>query len=248
MKESITHNDIDIDTVVLGRLIYRLPVSALLSPSSINMLLRILRKPFGAIISIAKMAPRMWRSKVLARASPNAKVVKPSQRSIAFGSFLGSYCLEHHQYLSCGYCDKRFFTPIEAVDHGRQHYYACTLCRIQAHFPTLELLEEHCSSTEHVRKSARARANPSPLRISPYSAQDKIARGTKVKRGEILPDGVKRQVGLTEEQQSMVQGVKAALVGKALDVLSEQELCEIASKVGSQSACSKRMSLIRRIG
>lgn len=226
------------------------------------MLLQLLRDSFGTIVSIAKMAPRMWRSNAPAPASPNAGVVKASQQSASLINFFGSYCGEQRRYLYCGYCDKHFSTPAEAVDHARQHYYLCSVCGIEAHFPTLGLLEEHCGNAEHVRKSARASAKlpQTPpnvegllnrfrtLRIGPFRAHDKIARGTKDKRSKILPDGVKQQGGLTKEQQKTVRGVKAALVGQAFDVLSEQELCQIASKVRSQRACPKRSRFIRRIG
>lgn len=258
----MTQNDIVINTVVLGQLIHKLPVSAFPSPSSIDMLFQLLRKAFGAIISIAKTAPRIWRSKVPAQARTNAGVIKASQRSTAFGSLLGSHCGEQRRYLYCGYCDQHFSTLAEAVDHARQHYFSCSLCGIEAHFPTLRLLEEHCRSTEHIRKSGRASVKfpqtPSnvgslsdhhqTLRVSPFSAHDKIARERKGKRSSFLPDGVKRRGGLTEEQQKTIRGIKATLVGQALDALSEQELCQIAWTVRSQSACPKRSRFIRRIG
>lgn len=155
-----------------------------------------------------------------------------------------------------------FSTPAEAVDHARQHYYSCSLCGIEVQFPTLELLEEHYRTTKHVRKSARASAklpqtppnveslsdHYQTLLISPFSVHDTITKGTKEKRSKILSDGMKQQGGLTEEQQKTVGGVKAALEGQALDVLSEQDLCQMASNVQSQRARPKRLSLIRRIG
>ena len=211
------------------------------------MLLRLLQKAFGVIISTSKMTLRKWRANIPVQASSNVGEVKASQQRTSYGSFLDPYCKEQNRYMYCGYCEKGFFTPAEGVDHARQHNYYCSLCGIEAHFYTLGLLVEHYGSAEHVRKSTRANAGLSPtpvnvenhldryktLRISPCSARHQVVEKANETRIDILPDRLKRQGGLTKEQQKIARDLRAALVGQVLDILSEQDLYRILSTVQS---------------
>lgn len=61
------------------------------------------------------------------------------------------------------------------------------------------------------------------LGISPDSSQEQIIKAAKEVRIKTHPDRLKRQGGLTEEQERKVD-VEAALVGQAADILSNPEL------------------------
>ena len=153
---------------------------------------------------------------------------------------LRSHWNQHHADLYCEHCDRCFTEPIETNLHfQRQHNHTCFVCGIDA-LPTIKLLQAHRRSAEHKNACADAYTrflNTLPqkldidnvpnhyatLQVDPYSSQYQIFKAANDMRIKTHPGRLKRQTGLTEEQEIAVD-VKAARVREASDVLTDPTL------------------------
>ena len=157
----------------------------------------------------------------------------------------------YHSLWFCQNCDHRFSTDRELFAHMREAHYPCHGCH--EYFITSELLEAHRKTCEKVNppKSKRSRSElpkrkppkkafPEPrerkppiantpgdhyavLGISPHSPHEQVVKAAKEMRIKMHPDRLKRQGGLTPEQEERID-VEAALVGQAADTLSNPAL------------------------
>lgn len=155
-----------------------------------------------------------------------------------------------HSLWCCHYCDHRFSAVKELFAHVREAHYPCDGCH--NYFFTSELLKAHRKTCKMVNplKEKPPRSElpkgdlpkkeiPKPrernppiasipgnyyvtLGISPHSSHEQVVKAAKEMRVKMHPDRLKRQGGLTLEQEERIN-VEAALVGQAADILSNPE-------------------------
>ena len=153
---------------------------------------------------------------------------------------LRSHWNQQHADLYCEHCDRCFTEPVETILHfQRQHNHTCFVCGIDA-LPTIKLLQAHRRSAEHKNACANAYSrflNTLPpkldvdnvpnhyatLHVDPYSSQYQIFKAANDMRIKTHPGRLKRQAGLTEEQEIAIDG-EAARVREASDVLTDPTL------------------------
>ncbi|KAM0795949.1 hypothetical protein BDR22DRAFT_569133 [Usnea florida] len=147
---------------------------------------------------------------------------------------------QEHADLYCEHCDRCFTEPSETILHfQRQHNHTCFVCGIDA-VPTIKLLQAHRRSAEHKNACAEAYTrflNTLPtkldvdnvpnhyatLQVDPYSSQYQIFKAANYMRIKTNPGRLKRQGGLTEEQEIAID-LEAARVREASDVLTDPTL------------------------
>ena len=142
----------------------------------------------------------------------------------------------HHPLLYCQLCDRPFPTLDKSFAHMQDCHNYCDGCHV--YFSSPGILQTHrvtCGKANTPKKKEAPRprerkANAETPRshyvtlgISPDSSQEQIIKAAKEVRIKTHPDRLKRQGGLTEEQERKVD-VEAALVGQAADILSNPEL------------------------
>ncbi|CAF9929963.1 MAG: hypothetical protein ALECFALPRED_004492 [Alectoria fallacina] len=84
----------------------------------------------------------------------------------------------------------------------------------------LERHRKSCKKVNPPKKSKMPQNHYATLGISPRSSQEQIVKAAKEMRVKVHPDRLKRQGGLTKEQEEKID-VEAALVGQAADILSD---------------------------
>ena len=153
---------------------------------------------------------------------------------------LRSHWNQQHADLYCEHCDRCFTEPIETILHfQRQHNHTCFVCGVDA-LPTIKLLQAHRRSAEHKKECAKAYTkflntlspkldvdnvpnHYATLQVDPYSSQYQVFKAADDMRIKTNPGRLKRQGGLTEEQE-IAMDVEAARVREASDVLTDPTL------------------------
>lgn len=142
--------------------------------------------------------------------------------------------IDHHGELYCHICDRHFLDSSQRLSHMEVRHRLCIACHKLFHMSGLH--NDHCRdcySAKYGKGFPNAATGDGPggrlpnhytrLGIGADSSHDGVLKAAKEMRIKTHPDRLKRQEGLTDEQERAIDR-EAALVGQAADVLSDPDL------------------------